>query len=63
MKRYTTIDKIEHCARCGKTHLNLKFKKLRRKPGPFTRYTHWGTCPTNKEPIMMRVTEDKKVKP
>ena len=42
------------CARCGGEHL-IRFKELRNpmQAGGAV-LTHWGMCPTTKEPILMR---------
>jgi hypothetical protein len=53
VKAEITVD-VKHCARCGKDHEKVIFKKLT-QPGP--RHSHWAPCPTNQEPIMMRVVE------
>lgn len=53
MKAEITVD-VKCCARCGKDHEKVVFKKLT-QPGP--RHSHWAPCPTNQEPIMMRVVE------
>jgi hypothetical protein len=53
MKAEITVD-VKQCARCGKDHEKVVFKKLT-QPGP--RHSHWAPCPTNQEPIMMRVVE------
>jgi len=50
---------VKDCARCGEDHKQLRFIKLTR-PGP--RHSFWAPCPTNHEPIMMKVTQDKKKK-
>lgn len=43
---------VGRCARCGEDHKQLTFFKLAR---PTPRYKYWATCPTNGEPILMRV--------
>lgn len=51
---------IINCARCSQDHLDLEFK-------PFTQanptYSHWALCPTNGEPILMRMIEDDEAPP
>lgn len=53
---------IRNCARCGEDHPTLIFS-------PFTRpvrhadlegvlWTYWTACPTNDEPILLRVEQD-----
>lgn len=56
-KEHIVVD-VGNCARCGKDHKQLKFSRLTR-PGP--RHSFWAPCPTNGEPIMMKVeiTPDK----
>jgi len=54
------LTKIKNCARCGQSH-EVRFKKLTR-PMQEAGNTHWAPCPTNGEPIMMRIVtveEDK----
>jgi hypothetical protein len=54
-----TVD-LKGCARCdGDGHPNLTFKRFVRpvdavKPD----FTHWASCPTNGDPILMQVFED-----
>ena len=45
------------CARCGGEHL-VRFKELQNpmQVGEAV-LTHWGMCPTTKEPILMRFVE------
>jgi hypothetical protein len=50
-----TID-VQSCARCGKDHDELAFKKLIR---PAAEWTHWAECPTTYEPILLCVTQEK----
>jgi hypothetical protein len=40
------------CARCGGNHPELTFKKLENS---LVKLTHWSMCPTNNEPILLRV--------
>lgn len=47
-----TIARLEHCARCTQTHENLTFQPLTRGADG---YSHWVPCPTNGEPLLMRV--------
>lgn len=46
------------CARCGNEHL-VRFKPFRvpMAAGEIT-FTHWGMCPTTREPILMRFAPD-----
>lgn len=42
------------CARCdGDGHPNLTFKKFKLPAGENDEWTHWATCPTTGEPILM----------
>jgi len=52
VKAEITTD-VKRCARCGKDHEKIAFKKLTIAG----RYSHWAPCPENQEPIMMRVVE------
>lgn len=47
---------VYKCARCGEDHAGLEMKKFTRPPewGP---YTHWVSCPTTGEPILIRVVD------
>ena len=45
-----TQSKLKKCARCGRNHKNLVFKRLTRSQGE---WTHWAMCPRNKQPIML----------
>jgi hypothetical protein len=49
------VEKITNCARCKEEHADLVFEKLTFPCGEFT---HWSTCPTNAEPILMMFTID-----
>jgi len=54
MKAKKIISKVGRCARCGKNHRAVVFKKFRR-PLQFKSKeipTHWGICPVTKEPIL-----------
>ena len=48
------------CARCGGAHIGLTFHELihpiaaEEDVEAYT-FTHWATCPTTKEPIVMRM--------
>lgn len=57
---------IRNCARCDGDHDQLVFKKLSRPFAPREaapiEWTHWAPCPTNGEPILMRVEEDRTVR-
>lgn len=47
--------KLNGCARCGKNHRAVTFRKLTR---PMDDCSHWGSCPTNGQPIMLFFTND-----
>lgn len=42
---------VLHCARCGGNHDNVLFMLLDNS----NLFSHWGVCPTNSQPILMRV--------
>ena len=46
--------KIVNCARCQKDHEKLLFKKLQNSCLTFT---HFSICPTNKEPLLLKINE------
>jgi hypothetical protein len=50
-----SVHTITNCARCGRTHTELTFRKLFL---PCEQYTHWAPCPHTHEPIMMEFTDD-----
>lgn len=56
-----TVKKLENCARCGGTHLDLTFKLLTQPvhsdDDGGAAYTHWATCPTNGEPVLMKILQ------
>jgi hypothetical protein len=47
---------VGFCARCGEDHEGLEFKLFTHvvddMDGP---WTHWALCPTNGEPILMKI--------
>lgn len=52
---------IQACPRCGEPHLDVVFKPLGRPSiskldgvEGAVRHSHWATCPTTGEPILMR---------
>ena len=51
-KRALKAVTVGHCARCGKTHHNIMFKKFK---VPALAWTHWASCPKTKEPILMQL--------
>jgi hypothetical protein len=44
---------VYNCARCGGDHASVLFMAFHRCPPDAT---HWGTCPTTYEPILLQVT-------
>lgn len=51
---------IGNCARCGESHRLLVFRVFMRGPIETATglATHWASCPTNGEPILMRAETD-----
>ena len=47
--------RITGCARCGGAHVGVVFKLFTR---PCGNLTHYAPCPTNHEPILMRLEPD-----
>lgn len=43
------VDKLDDCARCGKTHALITFLPLKNAP-PDT--THYAMCPDTNQPIL-----------
>ena len=48
------VSSVGSCARCGSDHTSVEFTLLER---PCEDWTHWGTCPNNGEPIMLKMVE------
>ena len=48
--------KVTNCARCECNHRKVVFRKFKKQQPP--KYTHWGTCPKTKEPILMFITSE-----
>lgn len=47
---------IGACARCGRDHHGLRFRLLDRPmEDGADAYTHWAPCPTNGQPVVLRV--------
>ncbi len=46
----THVTTVKHCARCGGTHIHLRFYKL---DNPIDNATHWSPCPENGQPILL----------
>lgn len=52
MRSTPRVKDVHRCARCGAEHL-LTFQPLSNPPEAFT---HWATCPTTREPVLLQVT-------
>lgn len=48
---------VTNCARCGNNHIKLRFEPLTQPT--YDGWTFWAPCPTNGEPILMQVAEEK----
>lgn len=46
------------CARCGQDHERLRFFQFQRPvvDNDGTVWSHWATCPTYGEPVLLKVT-------
>ena len=51
------LQNLRGCARCGGEHPELEFRPLTRpvEVSQQVVFTHWASCPTNGEPILMAV--------
>jgi predicted metal-binding protein len=52
---------IKDCARCGGNHTDLPVRKF--KSAGVLEFTHWTTCPTNEEPILISYEKDTETPP
>lgn len=50
---------VVNCARCGKNHDPMCFLKFKRPVQLPAGVTHWASCPTTGEPILLSVTVKK----
>lgn len=50
-KTFTT--KIDNCARCCQTHLNLEFKEIYNPKD----YSHFAMCPNTNQPILLSIVD------
>ena len=51
---------VRSCARCGQDHEKLEFKLLTNPiPDGDFYWTHWASCPTNGEPVLLYIFENK----
>ncbi len=50
---------IGNCARCGQDHKDLEFKPFKNpvEDTDGTVWSHWALCPTNGEPVLLKVTQ------
>lgn len=50
---------VRGCARCGEDHEELEFERLQRpiQEDDGRDYTHWAPCPTNGQPILLRMVK------
>lgn len=54
------ITDIKHCARCNEDHERLEFSKFIQNPiedSDGTIWNYWALCPTNSEPVLLKVIE------
>lgn len=62
MRKIDLFPDIRQCARCGRDHAALPFLRLQRpmEDADGVDWTHWATCPTTGEPVLMfiRTTEE-----
>lgn len=51
---------LRGCARCGHDHSDILWMPLTQpvEDPDGTKWTHWASCPTNGQPILMRATEE-----
>lgn len=52
LKNAIIVKFVDGCARCGEDHSYINFKPLTFACGD---YTHWAPCPTNGEPLLMKI--------
>lgn len=58
MSRGPFIGHVGNCARCGRDHSHVLFRLFQR---PATPFSHWGECPTTREPILLKITPAKEL--
>ncbi len=46
------ITNVLACARCGKRHLNVAFERML---FPHAEFEYWAACPTNGQPILLKL--------
>lgn len=51
------VDDLKSCARCGGNHDSLEFKefKIPIKDSDKETWTHWATCPSTGDPVLMKI--------
>jgi hypothetical protein len=50
---------VTGCSRCGEYHKQLVFKKFTNPIDDTNgKWTHWATCPTTGDPVLMRIVDD-----
>ncbi len=57
--------RVGKCARCGKDHNVVTFKLFTQAVVDSDNnilYSHWGTCPETKDPILLRFVEVSDIK-
>lgn len=55
MKKIKWIHHLKNCARCGGTHAQIEMRPFSQNPPDG--YGWWAICPTNGEPILVKVTQ------
>lgn len=50
----TMTTNIKRCARCGNDHEDLPMKDMSNSD----RFSHWAECPTNGQPILIKIIID-----
>jgi hypothetical protein len=60
MEERTRKSDIHHCARCGKDHDGMEFKRFNGEPiedCDGTIWDWWGVCPVTGDPVLQRTLE------
>lgn len=59
MRKVDLFIDVRGCARCGSDHASLPFLRLQRpmEDNDGVAWTHWATCPTTGEPILLFIRE------
>jgi hypothetical protein len=53
MTSKTTTIAVKHCARCGRDHKSVTFRRFRNST-PLGGFSSWASCPRTGEPILLR---------